>query len=214
MENQIIYHNKLFPIHNNKDIFNKLKIDYDSVSYISSPLYANKISKIISNYFNNKKNIIITDCTAGCGGDTISFLMKFKKVYSIEKNINRYLNLLNNILQYKLTKKSKVFCGSVINILHTITDHNVVYFDPPWGGKDYYKSTQLRLNIDDTPLEIFVQNYIQNTDFIKLPKIFVFKLPYNYDLKYFYDILNKFGKILLYNLNKMFIIILELNKKN
>jgi 16S rRNA G966 N2-methylase RsmD len=211
MEKKIIYYDKLFPVYDNKEVLNKLKIDNESVSYISSPIYAEKITKIIINHCKTNK-LIISDCTAGCGGDSISFLNKFKKVYSFERNLIRYYNLLNNIKQYKLTKKSHIYCSNFTKILQEIEDHDVIYIDPPWGGKDYYKTKQLRLNINDTSLETYILDFIEDNKTKKVPNLIVLKLPCNYDLKYFYDNLKKFGKIYFYNLNKMLIIVIEINK--
>jgi 16S rRNA G966 N2-methylase RsmD len=212
MEKKIIYYDKLFPVYDNKEVLNKLKIDNESVSYISSPIYAEKITKIIMNHCKTNK-LIISDCTAGCGGDSISFLNKFKKVYSFERNLIRYNYLLNNIKQYKLTKKSHIYCSNFTKILREIEDHDVIYIDPPWGGKDYYKSKQLRLNINDMSLESYISDFIEDNKTKKVPSLIVLKLPCNYDLKYFYDNLKKFGKIYYYNLNKMLIIVMEINKE-
>ena len=215
MEKNIIYYDKLFPVYDNKEILNKLKIDYDSVSYISSPIYAEKITKIIINHCKTNK-LIISDCTAGCGGDSISFLNKFKKVYSFEKNLIRYYYLLNNIKQYKLTQKSHIHCSNFMKILKSIEDHDVIYIDPPWGGKDYYKTKQLRINISNIsniPLESYILDFVKDKNTKKVPKIIILKLPCNYDLKYFYDNLKKIGKIYMYDLNKMLIIVIEINKE-
>ncbi len=209
---KIIYYDKLFPIYNNeKEILDKLKIDNESVSYISSPIYAEKITKIILNHTKTNK-IIITDCTAGCGGDTISFLNKFKKVYSFEKNLVRYFYLLNNIKAYNFTKNSKIFCTSFLNLLNKIDDHDVIYIDPPWGGKDYKKQKNLKLYINDTSLENIILNLINDKTTKKIPNYFVLKIPNNYDIKYLYEQLKTTGKIFMYNLKKMLIIVLEINK--
>ena len=212
MEKKIIYYDKLFPIFdNNKEILNKLKIDNDSISYISSPIYAEKITKIIMNHCKTNK-LIISDCTAGCGGDSISFLNKFKKVYSFERNLIRYYYLLNNIIQYKFTKKSHLYCTNFTEILKNIEDHDVIYIDPPWGGKDYRKVKQLRLNINNIPIETYLINFINDDLTKKIPNLFVLKLPCNYDLKFFYEKLKNFGKIYFYNLNKMIVLVIEINK--
>lgn len=208
MEKKVIYYDKLFPIYNDKDVLKKVKIDNDSISYISSPIYTEKITKIIFNHIVNNK-INITDCTAGCGGDTISFLYKFKKVYSIEKNLLRYTYLLNNIEAYKLSKNSRIYCGNFLDIIKNIEDHNVLYIDPPWGGKDYKKHKNIKLSINNISIENIIIDMITSKNTKKVPELIVLKLPTNYDLKYMYSMLNKYGKLFLYNLNKMIIIIFE-----
>jgi len=208
MEKKIIYYDKLFPIYDNKEVLNKLKIDRDSVSYISSPIYAEKITKIILNHIKTTKTII-TDCTAGCGGDTISFLNKFRKVHSIEKNLIRFNNLLNNIKVYNLTRNSRIYCSAFLDVIKNIEDHDVLYIDPPWGGKSYRKHKTLKLIIDNMQLEDIILDIYNENIMKKTPKLVVLKLPNNYDLKYLYNKVNNKCKIFLYNLNKMFIIVLE-----
>lgn len=209
MDNKIIYYDKLFPNYNN-DILNKLKIDYESVSFISSPIYSDKIIKIISDHIKLPNNeIIITDCTAGCGGDTIGFLHKFSKVNSIEKKFDRFNYLINNIKAYNLLNKSNVYFGDFTNIAQYINNHNVLYIDPPWGGKDYKKKRNLQIKLDNNLLIDDYILYFINTC-IKKPNIILIKLPTNYDLINFYIKLHKYAKFYLYNLKKMFIIVLEL----
>jgi len=213
MEKKIIYYDKLFPIYDNKNILNKLKIDIESVSYISSPIYAEKITKIITNHIKNN-NITITDCTAGCGGDTISFLNTFKKVNSIEKNVLRFNYLFNNIKKYNLQRKAKLYCGNFQNIIKNIPDHDVIYFDPPWGGKDYKKEKLLKLKIDNIHIEDIIIDFITDNETQKIPELFVFKLPLNYDIKFFYKKLEKYSKIFMYKLNKMLIIVIVVEVKH
>jgi 16S rRNA G966 N2-methylase RsmD len=215
MDKKVIYYDKLFPIFDNekeKDILKKVRIDNDSISYISSPIYAEKISKIILNHTKTNK-INITDCTAGCGGDTLSFLHKFKKVYSIEKNLVRYNYLLNNINVYKLSKQSRIYCGNFLNIIKQIEDHNVLYIDPPWGGRNYKKYRNLKLSINNISLENILIDLITDKKTKKVPEFVVLKLPNNYDLKYLYDKLKDYGKLYFYNLKKMLVIVFELNQE-
>ena len=46
-----------------------------------------------------------------------------------------------------------VYNDSCLNIVQTIEDHNVIFVDPPWGGSDYKKYTDLRLVLDTDPIE-------------------------------------------------------------
>ena len=60
------------------------------------------------------------------------------------------------------------------------------------------------MQLEDIILDIYNENIMKKT-----PKLVVLKLPNNYDLKYLYNKVNNKCKIFLYNLNKMFIIVLE-----
>jgi predicted RNA methylase len=134
---------KIFPFLNNisnKYIINKLKIDNDSIHYITFKKEADIISKIIINHCIKMKlnipSLTITDATAGVGGNTISFGHYFSKIFSIEIDKKHYIHLINNITLYKLYQVTAL-CEDSVNILHYLPNE-IVFIDPPWGGFNCY----------------------------------------------------------------------------
>ncbi len=215
-----IYYNKLFPEYkNNNAIFEKLKIDDDSVSYISLPIDAFKITKIInshilninkdSNENLNPNNMIITDATSGVGGNSISFSQKFKSVNSIEIEPTRYNYLVNNLKVYDINNVN-TYNDNCINFLKQ-SYQDIIFFDPPWGGEDYKNKKKMRLKISNFEIENIILDLIINNP--NFTRFFVLKLPVNYDLEFIYNYLttntNNQVDIYLYNLDKMIIIIIE-----
>ncbi len=213
-----IYYNKLFPEYkNNNAIFDKLKIDDDSVSYISLPIDAFKISKIIithilNNYKDeelNPKNMIITDATSGVGGNTISFSQKFKSVNSIEIEPTRYNYLVNNLKVYDINNVN-TYNDDCVNFLKQ-SYQDIIFFDPPWGGEDYKNKKKMKLKISSFEIENIILDLIINNP--NFTRFFVLKLPVNYDIEYIYNHLtnntNNQVDIYLYNLDKMIILIID-----
>lgn len=203
---QKIIKQRLFPYNGDKYLWNKLLIDNDSVTYISNPNDAKIISDIIYDNCNkfNLENIYITDATAGTGGNVISFLENFKYVNAIEINPLRYKFLLNNIDAYNLGNIT-VYCDDCVNLLFTIEKQDVVFIDPPWGGKSYKDKNNIRLGISGIDIEDLC---IKLKDAKSKPNIIALKLPSNYDFKYFYNKLKTLYTIVLYKLYKMNIVIL------
>jgi len=198
---------RLFPYINDKTRVEQLKIDQESLHYISLREIACMISSIIVWHLKRlnimPKDCIITDATAGVGGDTISFGMTFKEVHAIELNEIRYEYLVNNINVYDLENVT-TYNDNCMNILKYINNHDVVFIDPPWGGKTYKLYDNLRLNISDVSIEA-ICNMLLNHDFY--PKLIVLKLPQNYDLKYLFNTVNS-NLIYLHELKKMNIIVI------
>lgn len=190
---------KLFPYTKN---INNVKIDCESIHYISVYKDAFNISCIICSQLEllkiDPKKSIITDATACVGGNTISFAKYFKTVNAIEIN-NLYFNYLsNNIKVYELNTKVKLYNDNCIKLIPNL-HQDVIYIDPPWGGKNYKIKNNLKLTLSNIPIETLVLNWI------KLCKIIVLKLPLNYDLEFMHkSIINK---IYVYELPKMFIVI-------
>lgn len=200
---------RLFPYLSDKDKANKLKIDPESISFISLREHADYTSLIIEDNLiklgANPKDVIITDATAGVGGNTLSFAKNFKQVNAIEIDKLRTDYLINNISIYEF-KNIKVFNQDCLN-LFTQLKHDVVFVDPPWGGKSYKNHKSLRLSISDISIEDICNNLLLSKN---APLLIVLKLPRNYDVAflykkiikkriYYYDIKDKMGIFVIYN---------------
>lgn len=204
---------RLFPYLKNLEDAKKLQIDDDSIHYISVREYAEKITNIIKTHLIalniSKDHAIITDATAGVGGDTISFSMNFKTVYSIEIDNIRSIYLKNNIDVYNC-KNVTVINNDCNLVISEINDHNIIFFDPPWepnNSGSYKKFNKLRLSFGADTVESFC-NKLTNPSFMKkIPELIVIKLPKNYDIVNFYKMVNS-KRVYYYNLNKMIILVI------
>lgn len=193
---------RLFPYINDINLMKELQIDPESIYYISLREDAEKITNIIINSYpfkNNEtsKDLVITDATAGVGGNTISFGMHFKYINSIECNYTRFKYLENNIKVYNL-KNVNTFNKDCTTILHKLYN-DIVFIDPPWGGKDYKYKTKLKLTLSNKAIEDICLDLLKKTTLI------ILKLPLNYDVDFLYNKLKNFN-INVHVLNKMIVI--------
>ena len=206
---------KIFPYSKNHAIIPKLKIDSDSIHYISYYKDALDITNIICSQLEligeNPYKCTITDATAGVGGNTISFANHFKFVNAIELDSVRESFLRNNIKAYKFINVN-TYNEDSIKILYKLK-HDVIFIDPPWGGKSYKEFKKLSLSLSDNSLEDICNKYLKNV------KLIVLKLPLNYDLELFYYSVSS-TRIYVYELKRMFIIVvlnnnlkININKK-
>jgi 16S rRNA G966 N2-methylase RsmD len=221
-DNQFIFNNKIiriFPILKNPNDYSKIKVDEETLTYITIREIAELTSKIICHHlikFNiNPQKIKIIDYTAGVGGNVLSFSKYFNKVYAIEINKPRYEYLTNNIDIYECKNILCINDSSITfhNKFLVEINPNVIFIDPPWGGNSYKDSQMLRLSLGDIPIEelvldIFNKLYegiikndtmvyeINNKKIYKQNifhnKFVVLKLPKNYDIEYFYETIKNF----------------------
>jgi tRNA G37 N-methylase Trm5 len=203
---------RLFPYLKERDKALSLKIDDKSIYYISIREYAAKISSIVKKHLEileiNCKDAIITDATAGVGGDTISFALNFKFVYAIEIDKLRAEYLTNNINIYDL-KNVKIINDDCTKILNLIDDHDVIFLDPPWepDDKSYKNQINLRLPLSFyESIEAYCNRLMDPKYMKKVPKILVLKLPKNYDMMHFYKTV-KHKNVYYYDLRKMVILV-------
>lgn len=205
---------KIFPYTPDKSQFSKLKIDYDFITHVTSPLDAKKICAIINKHITPYKNAsesMIVDATGGAGCDTLAFSKCFNSVVCIEIDTTKYEYIKNNIDIYNC-KNVHIINGNSIDIIPKIQHVDVIYVDPPWGGKSYKESDLLKLTLGDIPIEELTKSWF-STDFS--PRCIVFKLPKNYDIRHFFDSLNNQDvpqfKVFLYEIRKLFILVVEKN---
>jgi predicted RNA methylase len=171
--------------------FNKLTLTPSALYSVTFPLEAKKITEIIYDIVGNVK---IVDACANCGGNTISFAQKFKKVVSIEITKHNYEALKNNVKEYGLdnVKIRNMDCLEYFE-KHKI---NTIFFDPQWGGNLINTNNiDIRISgirIDDVIINILSKNKKANV-FLKVPRIFkselehtIFKIK-NYMLLYFHN---------------------------
>jgi len=220
-DNQFILKNKIiriFPQLQNPNKYNDIKIDEESLSYITIREIADLTTKIICHhlikYNLNPQRVKIIDYTAGVGGNILSFSKFFYEVYAIEINYDRYEYLKHNINIYEC---KNVYCinDSAINFNEkflTEINPNVVFIDPPWGGNTYKDNETLQLTlggikIENLVIDIFNKLYehtiknktitieINNKKIYKQNifnnKFVVIKLPKNYDIEFFYETIKK-----------------------
>ena len=155
---------------------NNLQITDEGIFSVTGKFASLKLVKYIEKIMKTN-DIKITDCTANNGSDTISFALHFTFVNAIELNETNFSVLKNNVEVYKLTNTNLILGDSLENIPNLTQD--VLYFDPPWGGKEYKKEDSLRLYLGDNEISDIYNKFKMYC------KLLIFKLPINYDFAYF-----------------------------
>jgi 16S rRNA G966 N2-methylase RsmD len=132
---------------------------------------------------------VLWDATANVGSDVIGAAMnkRFAFVSASELSPVNYAALVGNVKLFGVGDRVQTILGNSLDIL----DNNlgalkrsphVVYFDPPWGGKDYKKEATVELTLGGRNIFGIVksQSFWKNFPEVKLV---VIKGPYNYDKK-------------------------------
>lgn len=158
-------------------------IDYDKILITTQGRYSisdkkgsSKLVELIERFFKTK-DLVITDATGNNGSDTIALALKFKKVNSIELDKINYEALTNNIKVYNLKNVNTYLNDSLKQL--TELQQDVIYIDAPWGGSDYKNTDRIKLYMSEKELSD-IYNKFKNK-----ARLFVFKIPFNYDFTYF-----------------------------
>jgi len=211
---QIYLKKILFPLIDESKV-NQLMIDDESIKFITFPLSAQEITNIIMNNLMDFKNsdnlakimkqLVITEMTAGVGGNVLNFSKYFKYVNAIELDPIRYNYLVNNVRLYGYDNVN-CYNDNSISMLIDKDDitQDIIFFDPPWGGKDYKLHSNLRLNFGEYSIEnVCKMLFVRPTN-----KMIVIKLPNNYDFEFLTSELSTY-RVSNYSLDRMSIVVVK-----
>lgn len=160
------------------------------------------ISNLLSPDFLEDKKLYIFDGTSCVGGDVINTI---NYCSSINVPINMIANELDGLNYDCLVKNVKLFeysdrvkCYNKDTIKFLFDDDegdklfkreyksrdsvrpNVLYFDPPWGGKDYKNYASLDLYIGNMNMDTLVQSVLDKMSKFQCIDVIVLKVPYNF----------------------------------
>lgn len=163
-----------------------MDIPSNYLNIYTTPGQAEQINNIIFKYI--PCNSVITDATAGIGGNTLYFCKHFKSVNVIEVN-----NDLENTLKYNLINyNNKLMYFVSYNVIKFLLKQDIIFIDPPWGGSDYKTKKKVNLYLDNVNvLDIIEQMY-------NYTKIICLKVPNNFNTY----IQSNFWNICIHNITK------------
>jgi predicted RNA methylase len=128
------------------------------------------------------KKMIITECNGGMGAFTIT-LAKYAKKVNVVEIIEEHVNIIkNNVEQYKLSKNVNIIHADYMDVAYNLKQ-DIIIADPPWGGIDYNKTPLIRLHLNNVDISCIIDELYKKKKF----KIFVFLIPYNFDIKLFIE---------------------------
>ena len=176
IKNKFLYYFSSFP----EELKNRLQMDEAMSFSITEANLAKTISEKILELEGISQNSSIIDATAGAGGNSISFMLHFANLLSIELNEKRCEILKNNLnasdhyLNERVLAKYDVKCGSYNN---HVKKTDVIFFDPPWGGVGYMDKKVVQLELGG-----MLMNRVANS-LKDITRYVVMKLPLNYNLE-------------------------------
>lgn len=176
----------------------KIKLDSTSIYSITPYKYSLLMINIIMKHVKTK-DITITDACSCIGADTITFCKNFKRVNAIELCSDRFCFLKDNLNLLNFNNY-KLYNNDCMKIIKNI-DQDIIYFDPPWGGRNYKNKKHIDLFISGISISKICNLVKKYTSYICL------KVPNNFLFKKFKNDIN-FEKFFNYDLEKFHIIII------
>ena len=170
-------------------------VPYNYIKLYSSKDQGFKTLDIIKLY--TTKDSIVTDATAGIGGNSIIFASYYKIVNCVEIDKIAFKTLKSNLKHYI---NCKFYENNYTNICKTL-NQDVIFLDPPWD-LNYKNKKESSLELSNVPIKNIIENLHNNC------KLIVLKCPMNFECivnnwdfttHYIYKIRRVMYKIIVYH---------------
>jgi SAM-dependent methyltransferase/predicted RNA methylase len=164
--------------------FEEIEIDESSLFSSIEPYHIPSIDAIFDLENVNPESII--DATANIGGDSINFMRLFpnSKLVALEIDtkishiLRRNMDNLKNILSQNQDYDVKSINMSAVKYFSNFRYADMIYFDPPWGGRDYIKLDKISLYLDNISIGKIIKNILSQG----MTQLVILKLPINADI--------------------------------
>lgn len=155
-------------------------VEFDDVALYSATdqLTARQTAKFLLTLPGVTPASTVTDGTSCIGGNTIEFARAFAHVHAVELDAARAGMLTRNLALLALSDTVTVHCRDYCQV-HTTLTQDVVFLDPPWGGKRYKQLEQIRLTMSDTDVGDLCAAVLRHTAHV------VVKVPANFFVAHF-----------------------------
>lgn len=155
----------------------KIQLTTEGIYSVSDNAGSDLLVYLILKYFKSS-DLIITDATGNNGSDTIAMGLKFSHINSIELDSTNFKVLKNNVKDVYKLDNVDIFNADSLEYLHRLTQ-DIVYIDAPWGGTNYKKKLHMELYMSGLNMGEIYNKFKSNA------KLFIFKLPKNYNFTNF-----------------------------
>ena len=143
---------------------------------------------------------VVYDLNAHIGGFSLRWACKNKesKIYSIELDETVSDVLKSNVAELKLDNVN-VITGDSAKVVWDIPDTpDIIYMDPPWGGKDYKNEATIDLFYGEVNAVELIQQMLEKWKNVKV----YFKVPLNYNFESLNNVINNYKVWNIYGLPK------------
>ena len=162
-------------------------IQMDTESWYS--VTPEEISEYISSIIPDSSDSTILDAFCGCGGNSISFSKKFKRVFANDLYEEKIGMTKNNAKVYNCPDNIIYFINDFLTLNLEGENIDYVFLSPPWGGPEYKNEEIYSLKKWIIP---DIEKIIEKS--LKISKNIMLYLPRNTDLEELANIIYKYDK--------------------
>ena len=124
------------------------------------------------------------DATAHIGCDSVFFAAQYPGSTGscVELDDKTCSVLEDNIQRFSLEDRLNVYCGSCVTLVNKIATStqkrvDLLYLDPPWGGRDYIEADTISLKLDHMSVVDLIKSWLNNG----VANNVIYKTPINID---------------------------------
>ena len=174
---------KLFPVHIRHHVLFDAQGLYSTTEHDVAQAMTRILQHSLENHVGEKASkSAMVDCTAGIGGNSLSFAKAFRHIYSFEIDYRRWVYLRRNMTDLNPHHNITCIHGNVVTYImqRMVQSMRLFFFDPPWGGTLYKRKNEVRLYLSGMPLHDIV-NHLP----AERPAVCAVEVPYNFGVQHF-----------------------------
>jgi len=145
-------HETKVSLHETMNVYKKFDMNAQARYSITKPYEAEQITDFIKKHVIkhhwNPEDCIITDATAGVGGDSINFSKYFRYVNAVEIDEDTFGRLNNNINSFAIKNIYTYHEDYTKDLIKTLVN-DIIYIDFPWGGVNYKHKVSVDLYLSE-----------------------------------------------------------------
>jgi predicted RNA methylase len=181
---------KFFPLYNNDEEKSVRRFRFTNVSIysITSKYMSMWFANLLNSFFNPDilKGMYLTDASACIGGNTWSFAEVVDKVFAVEV-IPLHIEILEHNMKAMGLSNIEYINDNYLAVAEKL-EQEILFFDPPWGGKEYHKLDKIILSYNYNNVEYTLDSLVRPDGIVGKSAsvhLVVMKLPVNYDVSSF-----------------------------
>jgi len=124
-----------------------IKLDHESWFSVTPEAIARHIAESIGEHGSGEQGgLVLVDAFCGSGGNSIAFASVCEQVISIDIDPRKIQDAKHNAEIYGVADRIEFICGDFFQVLEGLKA-DILFLSPPWGGPDYLKAPEFRLDM-------------------------------------------------------------------
>jgi len=158
--------------------YSKFEVTEQSSMYSLLPFQMSQVRDFFKKHMPQLSTIVDGTSHVGCDVIHMASLYKNAAIYAYEIDPDVYNLLIKNIQNYYEDNDRFHPINQDFTMVEKVPT-DLLYLDPPWGGKDYKEMKEVSLYLSEIPIQQIIKEWLDED----YAKYIILKTPFNFNVK-------------------------------